>query len=227
MVTSDLHGGCTGDFGGTSASAPVASGVIALALQANPCLNWRDIQHVIARSSAQNDEGDDDWTINGAGFHINHKYGFGSLDAGAAVSLAQNWRSVATQIKLTTETRRPRLHTPVAETMNLTGCNTLGTSCIDVLEHVSVYVNISTDTRGSVSIWLQCPSGTVSRLLKRRSRDMNPTGIDWEFSTTRCWGESPVGTWTLNVESCTYARLHLSSHSPAMQLGQERFLPGE
>ena len=36
---------------GTSAAAPEAAGVIALALEANPSLTWRDIQHLLVLTS--------------------------------------------------------------------------------------------------------------------------------------------------------------------------------
>lgn len=38
---------CTSAHTGTSASAPIAAGICALALQANPKLTWRDMQHLV------------------------------------------------------------------------------------------------------------------------------------------------------------------------------------
>jgi len=37
--------------GGTSGSAALASGIIALTLEANPQLTWRDVQHIIVRTA--------------------------------------------------------------------------------------------------------------------------------------------------------------------------------
>ena len=51
MVTTDLHGRCTKSHTGTSASSPMAAGIVALALEANPELTWRDVQHIIVRTS--------------------------------------------------------------------------------------------------------------------------------------------------------------------------------
>ena len=46
----------TSRFNGTSASAPMVSGVIALMLEANPNLTWRDVQEILVRSARQNAE---------------------------------------------------------------------------------------------------------------------------------------------------------------------------
>jgi len=46
----------TSRFNGTSAAAPMVSGVIALMLEVNPNLTWRDVQEILVRSSRQNSE---------------------------------------------------------------------------------------------------------------------------------------------------------------------------
>jgi subtilisin family serine protease len=51
-------------FGGTSGAAPLVSGVIALMLQANPNLSWRDVQEILVRSARQNDDLDESWITN-------------------------------------------------------------------------------------------------------------------------------------------------------------------
>ena len=43
----------TSQFGDTSAAAPQVSAVIALMLEANPNLSWRDVQEILVRSSSQ------------------------------------------------------------------------------------------------------------------------------------------------------------------------------
>ena len=48
-------------FGGTSASAPIVSGVVALMLEANPNLTWRDVQHILVETSKRTDETDATW----------------------------------------------------------------------------------------------------------------------------------------------------------------------
>ena len=45
----------TSRFGGTSAAAPLVSGVIALMLEANPNLSYRDVEEILVRSARQVD----------------------------------------------------------------------------------------------------------------------------------------------------------------------------
>lgn len=49
IITTDLRQRCTDSHTGTSASAPMAAGIIALTLEANPSLTWRDVQHIIVK----------------------------------------------------------------------------------------------------------------------------------------------------------------------------------
>src|SRR5204863_5765312 len=67
----------TGTFGGTSASTPLVSGVIALVLQANTNLNYRDVKEILLRSATKVQPADPDWKTNSAGIAHNHKFGGG------------------------------------------------------------------------------------------------------------------------------------------------------
>lgn len=95
VVTPEVLNKCKTDFYGTSGAAPVAAGIFALVLEANPELTYRDVMHIIARTSRIPSLAEaDDWFINGAGYHVSHKFGFGTLDAGQMVAVAQNWTNV-------------------------------------------------------------------------------------------------------------------------------------
>nr|KAF6399209.1 furin, paired basic amino acid cleaving enzyme [Molossus molossus] len=99
IVTTDLRQKCTESHTGTSASAPLAAGIIALTLEANKNLTWRDMQHLVVQTSKPAHLNANDWTTNGVGRKVSHSYGYGLLDAGAMVALAQNWTTVAPQRK--------------------------------------------------------------------------------------------------------------------------------
>ena len=54
----------TSRFNGTSAAAPMVSGVIALMLQANPNLTYRDVEEILLRSARQDQPQDPAWIVN-------------------------------------------------------------------------------------------------------------------------------------------------------------------
>lgn len=62
-----MHHDCTGNHTGTSASAPLAAGIIALALEANTELTWRDMQHIVIATARPKGLKAADWSVNGVG----------------------------------------------------------------------------------------------------------------------------------------------------------------
>lgn len=78
-------------FIGTSAAAPLVSGIAALMLEVNPNLTARDVQQVLLLSARQFDVRDPDLVRNGAGLWTSHNTGFGVPDAGEAVRMAARW----------------------------------------------------------------------------------------------------------------------------------------
>ena len=78
----------------------MAAGVVALMLDANPDLGWRDVQGVIIDSVTPLDPKNDDWQVNGAGHNVSHRYGFGLMDAGRAVQLSKAWKVYKSAIPL-------------------------------------------------------------------------------------------------------------------------------
>lgn len=67
---------CTVEHTGTSASAPLAAGICALALEANPSLTWRDMQYLVVLTSRSAPlEKEAGWITNGVKRKVSHKFG--------------------------------------------------------------------------------------------------------------------------------------------------------
>lgn len=192
---------------GCNIRLPYSSGIFALVLEANPNLSWRDLQHLIVNTSKKTDKEDPEWRINGAGHHVNIKYGFGVLDTAALVDMATNkhWKTAKEQHVCRELGTNANHVIPQGGTFTSTlftdGC-VKKTNCVTRLEHVRVYISISHPKRGELSINLTSPSGTVHELLKPRHKDYSGKGFDsWPFMTVFSWGENPRGIWTLHVKN--------------------------
>ena len=60
-------------------------------------LTWRDVQNIVVETSRIPNAEEDGWTVNGGGYHVNHRFGFGALDCGRMVEAAQGWIGVQEQ----------------------------------------------------------------------------------------------------------------------------------
>lgn len=193
----------TENFNGTSSAAPVASGVTALLLQANPSLSWRDAKEIYIRTATRNDPGDADWSRNAAGFWFNHKYGAGLINATEAVRLAKSWSPLGTMTSFATSA--PSVPANVRDN-NPAGLvryfDTRGASQPNLrVEHATVTMDLSHPSRGELEIQLTSPGGTVSRLAEAHVSDPDDPADypGWTFSTVHHWGEDSRGLWKLKI----------------------------
>jgi subtilisin-like proprotein convertase family protein len=191
-------GDYTNSFGGTSAACPTVAGVVALMLEANPNLGYRDVQEILVRTARQNDLYDTGWLLNGAGQLFNVKYGAGLVDATAATALAVGWTNLAPLQQRTFPITSLPTTIPDGNAAGLTKTFTI--SAIDSLrvEHVTVALEATHEYRGELEWWLTSPSGMTSRLARSRLNDTT-TELDWTFMSTHFRGERSEGEWKLRV----------------------------
>jgi len=191
------NGDYTDGFGGTSSATPLASGVIALMMDANPNLAYRDIQHILVQTCRKNDASDSSWSSNGAGHIVSHKYGFGVVDASAAVNLALNWNNVDEEISfLSGNIDMNNLNIP--DNSNAV-TDTVSVSESIKVEHVEVIVDISHDYRGDLEIILTSPQGTQN-ILSEKHADSGNNWNNWMFTSVHNWDEDSTGNWTISVQ---------------------------
>lgn len=196
-------GDVTQNFGGTSSATPAVSGVIALVLQRNPNLGWRDVQEILIRSAKKIDENDSGWitanrkdhaTGNDTPFKFNDKYGAGLVDAAAAVALSGNWTNLGPQLSISTSN-----NTIQALAVNATANQTFTVNgSITRAEHVTLQLTVTDIPKGNLTITLTSPGNTTSTFCRPHTDTLNKFE-NWKFMTVRNWAENPNGNWTLTV----------------------------
>ncbi|XP_072022013.1 neuroendocrine convertase 1-like [Amphiura filiformis] len=214
IITTDLHNGCTDEFSGTSASAPIAAGIIALALEKNPDLTWRDVQHIVVWTSKRDVvKAEPGWFQNGAGLWAHRAVGFGLMDAEAIVEMAdpKTWKTVPKQNQCVISykdvhfkdiyIKRDEIATiPIP----VDGC--YGTKdYVKYVEHVEFFLDLTYPYRGSISVNMTSNSGTNTILLSPRKFDTSEDGLFyWPFTSVHYWGEESTssdntGEWKVSI----------------------------
>ncbi len=203
------EGNCAIDFGGTSAACPLAAGVLALILEANPKLTWRDVQWIIVKTSTKTDVRHASWKRNAAGYYFSKHYGYGRLDAYKAVTTAKSWTNVCD--KYSTYTRKVGIN-PGETSLPLSGVEipknssyplVLYASFEDIppmtVESVSVIISANAKRRGQLVFAVGSAQGTISMLSEGRNNDFGSDYNQQIFSTVQMWGESGKGIWGFSI----------------------------
>ncbi|NDV63505.1 S8 family serine peptidase [Puniceicoccales bacterium CK1056] len=183
------------NFSGTSAAAPIVSGVVALMLERRPELGWRDVQKILALTAVPVDFIEGEWTSNAAGHWASHNYGFGRVDAHAAVQLAADWPLLgARQVAQATSTASTFL--PEGSLVN----QSLQINRNIRVQHARIRVSLSHSDWGDLRFELRSPNGTRS-VLAEPHRNSNSSGSpgSWTYLSTHFLNELSLGEWVLSI----------------------------
>ena len=212
-ITYNFENNSYSSWSGTSAATPIAAGVVALMLEANPNLGWRDVQEILVLSSKKIDidgnlGSDNPWVINGnnnwngGGNLFSNDYGFGLIDASSAVKLAETWHFTH---KDNYQVSNNLFNTSVSNNSAVTTNDGDGsyetfsfsvTDSIDI-EKISLLVNL-TGQVSDIKLELVSPDGTISTIIDTPTATTR-TSLNFEFGSNAFWGENSVGTWELRV----------------------------
>lgn len=166
LMTAGLGGTCTDSGPGTSFACPVVSGVIALMLKANPSLTWRDVQGILASTSQRVTSDPDDSTamINGAGVWHSNLYGFGIINADAAVAASEKWQLLPKEEMIFGESAVENIEikddgSTISSVISIPPVN-----ADFVIEAVEILLDLQHSSRGDLSVVLKSPKQTASIL---------------------------------------------------------------
>jgi subtilisin family serine protease len=213
----------TATFGGTSSSAPLVSGIMALGKEANPLTDVRTAKHLLVLTGTKVDATDKEWVKNGAGNFFSPHYGFGNINAGKFVEAAKKVLSVTPQTSYTSGTKtfgEPEKIKHInsdgtggtSATLKLTTAE-LPATLRQPLEGVEVGLNFTHPSRGDLTASVTSPYATKSTLfystssLPAEKQDKaNVENFSWTFLTNALWGEDPLGgtdktsgIWTITM----------------------------
>ena len=210
---SNLNCDYTNSFNGTSAAAPTISGVVALMLQVNPNLTWRDVKYILATTARQKDIQlrshyggiKPELTVVNKSIEAqsgilsyNDWYGFGLVDADAAVKKAKYYTSYLDNNVMKINYRQ----TNTIQNLNV-GDNIFTINAVDngYIEGVVLNIDLETENnRNLIEIILESPSGT-KQVIFREWQDY-PIGKSIEnFSilANAFYREKFSGTWKLLI----------------------------
>lgn len=144
------------------------------------------------------------WIQNKAGLRHSAQYGFGLLDAWRLVNAAKIWETTPMLTSFSPPTigynEKIKVGTDVLSLPAVVSQRDAELHKLNTLEHVQVTLTIEHRRRGDIEVTIVCPSGTESLVGPNRDKDDSDLGFkDWTFSTVRCWGESPIGSFYLIV----------------------------
>ena len=222
-------------FNGTSSAAPTVSGVIALMLEARPELTWRDVKHILASTAKKVDSSfaeiktsgtnaptakpgitvEQAWVANNAGFHFHNWYGFGLVDASAAVTMAKTHTLLATEKapqSISASNTTLSFDTPISFQAQST-----------TVETVTFKLNLAnasgTATYNCAQFELTSPRGTMSILLNGGSGFAGSNVDEIEFLSNAFYGEDSAGTWSLLMKNiCTSGTASFANATPQLTI---------
>ena len=200
------------EMNGTSAATPTVSGIAALILQVNPELTSRDVKYILATTARKIDPNytpgtykgnivDPAWLTNKAGHPFSNWYGFGLVDAGAAVAKAKTFTSLPP-----VKDSGWLSSTDAAQRIGTTGSPAVlkvNVPSDTKVENVQVSFDTTHKTPKYVRATLTSPSGTESTILTPLANLANITlgsGFSVPLTSSNAFlDEQAGGVWTLKV----------------------------
>lgn len=216
-----LNASCdyTSLMNGTSSAAPVLSGIIALILEANSDLTWRDVKHILALTADKINYStaaishpagtskalsghvyDYRYVVNNAGYQFSNTYGFGRVNAYAAVQMAKSYTSsLGDYIESAWTSSSSSLSLSIPDASATGVSSSLMVNYNYRIESIQVNLSLTHPFMGDLGVELTSPHGTTSKLLLINSNMKESSLTNYTLLSNAFYGESSNGTWTLKV----------------------------
>ena len=223
----------TDGFGGTSGATPIVAGVVSLILDANANLGWRDVRNILAASAKMpiafdtgpvfidtilNDGSIEHLSMNeqsfklaghaanwnGGAMHYGNDYGYGAVDAYAAVRMAEVW-SLFGEAK----TSGNEAHAAVSAEVHLTSTGTNRPTEIDWYDRQHDFINAPVSFQFEV----------------KDAIDLEHIDLAIDFTQAANWGNADVHLDLINVQLKLIAPDGTASFTSLGEIGSLDALP--
>lgn len=221
--------GYTATFVGTSAASPMVAGVVALMLEKNPSLTVRDVKHILATTARQIDENITDviepvagkplvttpkWITNRAGYHFHNYYGFGLIDAEAAINMAdkKTYKPLPEGFIVDIGTAVigdgfirggsfgfPKYDAFGAEPSPMGGQIEIPEESDFIVETVQLFVTITHANMSHIQLMIISPTRTQSVVLQAMNNSYYANFDQMVLLSNAFYGEPGKGTWKIKV----------------------------
>jgi hypothetical protein len=201
-----------------------------LILQANPNLNWRDVRHILASTARRVNPAqspitnmsyfgvpyvlEQGWVLNAGGYWYHNWYGFGLVNAAAAVAMAQKYvlGSLGNFLSETKSASIGATNIP-AQISGLTNTFTVTGNAPSTVEQAELTLYFGDVFNPiCVQIELTSPSGTKSIVMNSDSAHTSASTSGVRFLSNAFYGEPAAGNWTLRfIKTCTSPTSTVSS----------------
>ncbi|ANB73313.1 hypothetical protein AYM40_13795 [Paraburkholderia phytofirmans OLGA172] len=212
-------------FNGTSSAAPMVSAVVALMLEANANLTWRDIRYILMKTArivdADRKPGEvtlpsgekyapqPAWTRNAAGLWFDNFYGFGLVDSARAVALAKTYTnhltgrmtSTGDALRYAAAQDEPGVVVPVGSASGVDTSLVYSSNNIGRIEAVQLTLSLRDASMRDLAVELISPAGTRSVLSNaynafwNESRDVSALTL----ASNAFNEESAKGVWKVRL----------------------------
>jgi subtilisin family serine protease len=207
----------TSIMNGTSSATPVLSGVVALMLEANPNLTWRDVKHILAMTAdVIEDTGviihpggasrvptgyvyDYAYVTNNAGIKFSNYFGFGRVNADRAVQMAASYVSTLGTYQESNFIPSSAVNTPIPDNSTPGISSTISFPSHITIESVQIKLTTNHPYLGDLAVEIKSPKNTVSRILLANSNLKDSTLTDFTLLSNAFYGEDALGNWEITV----------------------------
>lgn len=207
------------NFNGTSAAAPLMSGVVALILEANPLLSWRDVRYILAKTARKVQWGtvstthprktaipsgaqwEQPWITNAAGFSFHNRFGFGVVDVDTAVQMAKSFKSTFGSYQQSVwADDSSTISVAIPDNSAVGGQDSMTVASSFKIQSVQLALWVTHPDISHLAVELTSPSGTRSILVNMNNALGGIADYQGEvFLTNAFYQENSVGVWKVKV----------------------------